>query len=95
MHKELLSPNALPGEPVQPKDLDEITLRLQTVEIDYLISEQAAAVIRPGAKGAILFREQYVTMKALQKRVAPDENLFGSSWLFQNLTETIDRRLLN
>lgn len=95
MHKELLSPNALPGERMQPKDLAGITLRLQTVEINYLISEKAAAVIRPGAKWAILFCEQYVTMKALQKRVAPDENFFGLSWLFQNLTEAIDRRLLN
>jgi len=92
---ELLSPNALPGERMQPKDLAAITLRLQTVEIDDLIHEQAAAVVRPGAKGEILFREQYVAMRELQKRVAPKVNLFGSNWLFQYLTETIDRRLLN
>ncbi len=92
---ELLSPNALPGERMQPKDVADITLRLQTVEIDDLIHEQTAVVVHPAGKGDVLFKEQFVTMSALQKRVAPDVNLFGSNWLFQYLTETIDRRLLN
>ena len=34
-------------------------------------------------------------MSDLQKRVAPNVNLFGSQWLFQFLTETVDRRLLS
>lgn len=91
---ELLSPNALPGERMTPKDVADITLHLQTVEIEDIIQEQTAVVINPGGKGDVLFREQFVAMAALQKRVAPKVNLFGSNWLFQYLTETIDRRLL-
>jgi EAL domain-containing protein (putative c-di-GMP-specific phosphodiesterase class I) len=92
---ERLSPNSLPGERMQPKDVADITLRLQTVEIDDLIREQTAVVVHSGGKGDVMFREQFVNMAGLQKRVAPDINLFGSHWLFQYLTETIDRRLLN
>ncbi|MBL6933055.1 MAG: EAL domain-containing protein [Rhodospirillales bacterium] len=91
---ELLSPNSLPGERMQPKDVADITLRLQTADIDDLIHEQTAVVLHQGGKGDVLFKEQFVTMSALQKRVAPDVNLFGSNWLFQYLTETIDRRML-
>lgn len=91
---ELLSPNALPGDIIMAKHVHEITLRLQSVELDDLIYEQAAVVIHPGGKADILFREQFVRMTELQKRIAPKINLFGSNWLFQYLTETIDRRLL-
>ncbi len=79
---------------MRPADITEITLRLQTVEIEDIIHSQTAVVIEPEGKGKILFREQFVTMVELQKRVAPNINLFASSWLFQYLTETIDRRLL-
>ncbi len=90
----MLSANSLPGADMQPGDITDITLRLQSVEIEDLIHSQTAVVIHPGAKGKILFHEQFVTMSLLQKRIAPDVNLFASPWLFQYLTETIDRRLL-
>ena len=92
---ELLSPNALPGERLTPSDVADITMKLQSVEIEDLIHEQTAVVVHGGGRGDVLFREQFVAMAALQKRVAPKVNLFGSNWLFQYLTETIDRRLLN
>jgi len=91
---DLLSPNSLPGERLNPESTTQINLKLQSVEILDLIQEQTAVVVKPGAKGSVLFNEQYVSMAALQKRVSPDVNLFGSNWLFQFLTETIDRRLL-
>ena len=91
---KLLSSNSLPGQDMRPADITDIMLQLQTVEIEDLIHSQTAIVIEPGGKGRILFREQFVSMSALQKRIAPDINLFSSSWLFQYLTETIDRRSL-
>lgn len=90
----LLSANSLPGADMRPGDIESITLRLQSVEIEDLIHSQTAVVIKPGAKGKVLFHEQFVSMTDLQKRIAPDVNLFGSNWLFQYLTETVDRRLL-
>lgn len=92
--EEIRSPNALPGERIGPRSTGEINLKLQTVPMDDLIREQPAMVMHAGAKGEVMFREQYVSISELQKRVAPDVNLFGSPWLFQFLTETIDRRLL-
>ena len=34
--------------------------------------------VRVGGKGEVLFHENYISMFDLQKRVAPDINLFGS-----------------
>lgn len=82
------------GEPLSPANLTAISARLQTSRIDDLIRQQAAVEIRPGARARVLFREHYVSMFDLQKRIAPNTNLFASPWLFLFLTETIDRRAL-
>jgi len=90
----MLAANSLPGAVLVPGHIADIILKLQSVEIEDIIHSQTAVVIRPGATGSVLFCEQFVTMTELQKRIAPEINLFGSHWLFQYLTETIDRRLL-
>ncbi len=86
-------PNML-GEALEPANLGAINARLQAVRIDDLIHEQPAVVVHVGEKGQILFREYTISMMDLQKRVAPDVNLFANTWLFQYLSETLDRRML-
>ena len=82
------------GRPLAPANLAAINQQLQGTPIADLIHRQTAVRIRPGGIGDILFREHYVSMTDLQQRIAPGVNLFGSTWLFQYLTETLDRRLL-
>ncbi len=84
----------LPGVPLDPSNLAAINDIMSESRISDLIQLQSAIQIKPKAKGKLLFREHYVSMTGLQKRVAPDVNLFGSVWLFQYLTETLDRRVL-
>lgn len=88
-------PQAMAGIPLDPTNLSAINARLQGLRISDLIRQQTAVVIHPGGKGDVLFREHYVAMSELQKRIAPGVNLFGSPWLFQYLTETLDRRMLS
>ena len=85
---------AMHGEPLDPGNLAEINDILEGVRIADLIRQQTALKIIPGGKGEVLFLEHYVSMFELQKRIAPNVNLFGSPWLFQFLTETLDRRML-
>ncbi len=82
------------GEPLEPANLGAINARLQSVSLDDLVREQAAVEVRPGLKGRIVFREYFMSMMDVQKRVAPDINLFANTWLFQYLSETLDRRML-
>ncbi len=86
---------AMAGEPLSPTNLTAINERLQRTHIADLHHQQSAVVVDPGAQGDVLFREHYVSMIDLQRRLCPDVNLFGNTWLFQYLTETVDRRLLS
>ena len=85
---------AVKGAPVTSVNLGEIERKLKTVRISDLIREQPAIQIASGGKAGMLFRENYVAMTDLRDRIAPGVNLFSSPWLFQYLTEVIDRKLL-
>ncbi len=82
------------GEDIDPSRLVAIGQRLREISIADLIHQQTAVVILPDADGELLFREHYITMPGLQKRLAPGVNLFGNPWLFQYLTEILDARTL-
>lgn len=86
---------AMTGMPLNPKNLSAINLKLKEARISDLIHHQPVVQIRGGGKGELLFEEYYVSMAGLQKRIAPDVNLFASPWLFQFLTETLDQRVLS
>ncbi len=82
------------GEDIDPSRLLAIGQRLRKISIADLIHQQTAVVVLPDADGKLLFREHYITMPGLQKRLAPGVNLFGNPWLFQYLTEILDTRIL-
>ncbi|OHC74909.1 MAG: hypothetical protein A3G18_01110 [Rhodospirillales bacterium RIFCSPLOWO2_12_FULL_58_28] len=82
------------GTPLAPANLADISKKMSETRISDLIQQQSAIKIEANGKGKLLFCEHFITMSGLQKRVAPDINLFGSTWLFQYLTETLDKRVL-
>jgi hypothetical protein len=83
------------GEDIDPSRLLAIGQHLREISIADLIRRQTAVVILPDADGELLFREHYITMPGLQKRLSPGVNLFGNPWLFQYLTEILDTRILS
>ncbi len=82
------------GEPISAKNLTAINQQLQSTRIADLIRQQTCIRISPGQAGSIVFREHFIAMSELKERVAPAINLFSSAWLFQYLTETLDKRVL-
>lgn len=82
------------GKPLAPDNLAAINQKMKTTQIADLIRSQAAYRVIPGKKGEIVFREFFIAMAELKKRVAPNVNFFSSPWLFQYLTETLDKRML-
>lgn len=85
---------AMAGEALDPENLTGVNQKLQEVRLIDLIESQPVVRIMKG-KGQLAFREYFVNMGNLQKRIAPDINLFSSHWLFQFLSETLDIRVLN
>lgn len=82
------------GEPLTPKNLAEISKALAETRISDLVRQQPVVIIQSGGRGDILFVENYVSMADLGKRIAQGIDLFSSPWLFQYLTESLDRRML-
>jgi EAL domain-containing protein (putative c-di-GMP-specific phosphodiesterase class I) len=84
------------GEPLQPSNLTEINRKLVGIRIADMIKRQACLQVGSGGDdGELIFYELFISMADIRERVAPDINLFASPWLFQYLTETLDRRLLS
>jgi EAL domain-containing protein (putative c-di-GMP-specific phosphodiesterase class I) len=84
----------IPGRPVAPADLPGLRETLMRTRMSDFIRKQPAIQVEPGGKGAILFREHYVSISELGRRIAPGVDLTASRWLFQYMTETLDRRML-
>ena len=86
---------AMAGTPLDPRNLAAINQRMMEINVSDLLRQQTAVTVQADGKGEAVFCEHYVSMQDLQRRLAPNINLFGNSWLFQYLTETLDRRLLS
>jgi len=82
------------GDPLRPGNLAEINQKLAGMRVADMIKRQACLQVRTGGGGELIFYELFISMAEVRERVAPDINLFASPWLFQYLTETLDRRLL-
>ena len=82
------------GTPINAESLTRINEKLMGVNIGDLIRQQPAIFIEGGGHGGLLFREFTVYMAALQDRIADGTSIFTSPWLFQFITEGVDRRML-
>jgi len=82
------------GQPLAPSNLTEINRKLQGMRVADMIKRQACLQVSQGGGGELVFFELFLSMTDIRDRIAPDINLFASPWLFQYLTETLDRRLL-
>ncbi len=82
------------GKPMDARSLAAVVDRLHHTRIADLVSQQAAVEVSGPGDGRILFREHFVSIADLKKRVAPGVHLLSDFWLFQCLTETLDRRML-
>lgn len=83
------------GEPLEAANLSEINKKLMRSRVADLLQHQTCLLVRSGGAGEVVFREHFVSMGQVRERIAPDKNLFASPWLFQYLTETLDRRILS
>lgn len=85
----------LKGQALDPLGLANVEKSLGRIKIADLIRKQAAAVIGVNGTEQILFFENFVSIKELQHQLAPGYNLASNVWLFNYLTEAIDKHLLS
>ena len=78
-----------------PERLAHVDASLQRLNIAGIIRKQCAVdmAVSPGS-ARIIFEEYTVSVMDLQRSVAPDVNILSDRWLFQHLSLTLDRRML-
>ena len=79
--------------PLAPEHLDAILRNIQGFNILRLIRRQEALQLGAGGFSGLFF-EYFTSMDDLKKAIAPDVNVLSNRWLFQYLSETLDKRML-
>ena len=80
---------------IEPEDLDVVLKNLANLDVAEIIRRQSAVYIPSKTNASVIFQEYFTSIADLKKAVAPDINILGDRWIFQHLTETLDRRMLS
>jgi hypothetical protein len=79
---------------IDAKELAHVTAALTQADLSALIRRQPICAMTADAAPVPVFNELYVSIADLQRAIAPTVNLAANRWLFQHLSETLDRRVL-
>lgn len=80
--------------PLKPEQLGRLEEFLARADLSNVFRRQAICVVHKDAPPKPIFNELFISIFDLAKTVLPDVNLAGNRWLFQHLTQTLDRRVL-
>lgn len=79
---------------LRPSELKEIEERLSGANLASFIRQQSIYMIVDGIDSRRIYEEIYISIKDLGEAILPDKNLLSNKWLFQSLTETLDKRMI-
>lgn len=82
------------GEPISPKLLARMEEALVRADLTNMMRRQSVCTLIPGQPPQPVFNELFVSISDLRATIAPTVNIAADPWLFQHLTETLDRRVL-
>lgn len=86
--------SARTGAPLTPDILERVEKALTGADLSSHVRRQAVcAVVGKGAPDPV-FTEVYVSIGDLREALLPHVQLSSNPWLFQRLTQTLDRRVL-
>ena len=83
-----------PKKELTPYMLGKLTKTLSMADFSSLIRRQAVCAVIGKSAPQMLFEEVYVSIADLRDTLLPDVDLTANPWLFQYLTETLDKRVL-
>jgi hypothetical protein len=78
-----------------PEILSRITKALAGTDFANMIRRQSVCVILDDIQPQPMFEEVFVAIADLGETLLPDVSLTATPWLFQDLTETLDKRVLS
>lgn len=86
---------SMDDEKLTPKNLDQLARSFKKLDARPLMRNQSAVKIGATGQGQLLFREYFVSIGDLRKKIAPNIDLLADRWLFQFLTTILDQRVLH
>ena len=78
-----------------PEMLARVSKALRNTDISNMMRRQSVCIILDGADPQPLFEEVFVSIADLGESILPGVSLTATPWLFQDLTETLDKRVLS
>ena len=82
------------GQPLTPASLAKLEDLLRKADITGFLKSQMCCAVAPGEQMRVFFREVFVGVSDLRQMVAPRNDLRMVKPLFQQLTRTMDQRVL-
>lgn len=80
--------------PLKPEQLGRLEEFLERADLSSVFRRQAVSVVHKDSPPKPIFNELFISIYDLATTVLPDVNLAANRWLFQHLTQTLDRRVL-
>ncbi|HVA13063.1 MAG TPA: hypothetical protein VNF99_07430 [Stellaceae bacterium] len=82
-------------QPMDPQALAELTTIIGRADLSNVLRRQSVCAIAPGETPKAIYREIYISIPDLRDAVMPKRDIASDRWLFQYLTQTLDRRVLS
>jgi len=83
------------GKPFTPELLARTENALSQADIANLMRRQPICAVVDNGPPQPIFHEIFISISDLRETLMPSVNMASSPWLFQQLTETLDRRVLS
>jgi len=81
-------------QPLDPQSLAELVAVIARADLSAVIRRQPICDIAGGEPPKPIYREIYVAIESLRDTYMPRRDIAADRWLFQYLTQTLDRRVL-
>jgi len=83
------------GEPITPEILARVESALERTDLSNLVRRQFICSIDGQMIPEQAFSEMFISIADLRETMVPGINLLSNRWLFQHLTESLDKRMLS
>jgi hypothetical protein len=83
------------GEPLTPEVLGRVESALTRTDLSNMVRRQYICSLSRRRVPEPAFSELFISIADLSETLLPGVNLMANRWLFQHLTETLDRRMLS
>ncbi|MBL6933056.1 MAG: hypothetical protein ISR45_08920, partial [Rhodospirillales bacterium] len=83
------------GDPMTPEILARVESALERTDLSNLVRRQFVCSVDAQMIPEQSFSEMFISIADLRETMIPGVNLLANRWLFQHLTESLDRRMLS